>query len=67
MYSAYNLNKHGAIYSLEVLLSQFGTSLLFHVWFFLHAGFSGGRSDVLVFPSLSEFFTVVVIHTKALA
>ena len=31
--------------------------------FFLHTGFSGGRSGGLVFPSLSEFYTVVVIHT----
>ena len=28
----------------------------------LHTDFSGGRSDGLVLPSLSEFFTVVVIH-----
>ena len=33
-------------YSLDVLLSQFGTNLLFHVWFYLllldlHIGFSG--------------------------
>ena len=34
MYFAYKLNKQGDnIYSLDVLLSQFGTSLLFHVWF----------------------------------
>ena len=32
MYCAYKLNKQGDnIYSLDVLLSQFGTSLLFHV------------------------------------
>ena len=29
----YKLNKQGTIYSLDVLLSQFGTSPLFHVWF----------------------------------
>ena len=29
----------------------------------LHTDFSGGRSGSLVFPSLSEFSTVVVIHT----
>ena len=51
------------IYSLDVLLSQFGTSLLFHVQFLLllldlHTDFSGGRSGGLVFPSLSEFSTV---------
>ena len=51
------------IYSLEVLLSWFGTSLLFHVQLELllpdlHIGFSRGRSGGLVFPSLSEFSTV---------
>ena len=29
----------------------------------LHTDFSGGRSGGLVFPSLSEFSTVIVIHT----
>ena len=29
----------------------------------LHVGFSRGRSGGLVFPSLSEFSTVIVIHT----
>ena len=33
MYSAYKLISKVTIYSLDVLLSQFGTSLLFHVWF----------------------------------
>ena len=33
MYSAYKLNKQVTIYSLDVLCSQFGTSLLFHVQF----------------------------------
>ena len=34
MYSAYKLNKQGdSIQHLDVLLSQFGNSLLFHVWF----------------------------------
>ena len=51
------------IYSLDVLLFLFGTSLLFHVQFWLllpdlHIGFSRGRSGVLVFPSLEEFSTV---------
>ena len=55
------------IYGLDVLLSWFGTSLLFHVQFQLflldlHTDFSGGRSGGLVFPSLEEFSTVV-IHT----
>ena len=51
------------VYSLDVLLSLFGTRLLFHVQFQLllpdlHIGFSIGRSGGLVFPSLSEFSTV---------
>ena len=51
------------IYSLDILLSQFGTSLLFHVQFQLlppdlHTDFSRGRSGCLVFSSLSEFSTV---------
>ena len=42
--------------------------MLFHVQFLLllpdlHTGFSRGRSGDLVFPSLSEFSTVIVIHT----
>ena len=48
------------IYSLDILLFLFGTSLLFHVQFQLllpdlHTDFSRGRSGGLVFPSLSEF------------
>ena len=51
------------IYSLDVLLSQFGTSLVFHVQFSLflldlHTGFSRGRQGVLVFPTLEKFSTV---------
>ena len=51
------------IYSLDILLFLFGTSLLFHVQFYLllpdlHTDFSGGRSGGLLFPSLSEFSTV---------
>ena len=51
------------IYSLDVLLFLFGTSLLLHVQFSLllpdlHTDFSRGRSGGLVFPSLSEFSTV---------
>ena len=46
-----------------LLLVLFGTSLLFHVQFYLllsdlHTGFSRGRSGGLVFPSLEEFSTV---------
>ena len=56
------------IYSLDVLLFLFGTSLLFHVQFELllpdlHIGFSTGRPGGLVFPSLSEFSTVYCDHT----
>jgi len=56
------------IYNLNILLSQFGTSLLFHVWLKLllldpHTDFSGGRSGGLVFLSLEEFSTVFVIYT----
>ena len=51
------------IYSLDVLPSQFGTRLLFHILFKLllsdlHTDFSRGRSDGLVFPSLSELSRV---------
>ena len=51
------------IYSFVVLLSQFWTSQLFHVRFWLllldsHTGFTGDRQGGLVFPSLLEFFTV---------
>ena len=55
-------------YSLDILLSQFGTSLWFHVqlWLLLldlHTDFSGGRSGGLVFPSLKNFPPFVVVHT----
>ena len=51
------------IYSLDVILYQFGISLLFHVQFLLlladlHIGFSRVRSGGLVFPSPSECSTV---------
>ena len=50
------------IYSLDVLLFLFGTSLLFHVQFYQllpdpQRGFSRGKSGGLVFPSLEEFST----------
>ena len=56
------------IYSLDVLLFLFGTSLLFHAQFELllsdlHTDFSTGRSGGLVFPSLSGFSKFIVIHT----
>ena len=64
MYSAYKLNKQGDNIQPYVLLSQFGTSLLFDMQFYLllldlHTDFLGGRSGSLVFPSLN----FVVIHT----
>ena len=51
------------IYSPDVLLPQFGTSLLFYVQFKLflfevHTDFSRGRSGGLIFPSFEEFSTV---------
>ena len=60
------------ICSLDILLSQFGTSLLFLVQFYLlltdlHTDFSGGRSDGPVFPSLEEFSTVCCgLHNQRL-
>src|SRR5574339_332004 len=72
MYSAYKLNNRVTIYSLDVLLFLFGTSLLFHVQFELllpdlHTGFSRGRSGGLVFPSLSDFSTVYCdLHSQRL-
>ena len=51
------------VHSLGVLLSQFGTSVVFCVQFWLllldlHTDLSRGRSGDLVFPSLKEFSTV---------
>ena len=49
------------IYSFDILLSQLGTSPLFHVLTLLldlHKDFSGGREGGLVFPSAEEFPTV---------
>ena len=51
------------IHSLDIHLILFGTSLLFHVQFWLllpdlNTDFSRGRSSGLVFPSLEEFSTV---------
>ena len=55
------------IYSLDVLLFLFGTSV-FHVQFKLllsdlHIGFSRSGSGGLVFPYLSVFPQFIVIHT----
>ena len=56
------------IYSLDVLLFLFGTSLLFHVQFSLlllelHTDFSTGRSGGLVFIHFQNFPQFIVIHT----
>ena len=71
IYSAYKLNNQYTaltIYSLDVLLSQFGTSLLFHVWFSLllldlHTGFSAGSQVVWYSHVIKNFPQFVVIHT----
>ena len=53
------------IYSLDVLLFLFGTSLLFQVQLLpdLHIGFSRGRPGGLVFPFFHNFPQLIVIHT----
>ena len=56
------------IYSLDVLLSLFGTILLFHVWFSLllldlHAGLAGAEKVVWYSHFLKYFPQFVVIHT----
>ena len=56
------------IYSLDVLLFLFGTSLLFHVQFSLllldlYIDFSGGRSVVWYSHLFQNFPQFVVIHT----
>ena len=55
------------IYSLDVLLFLFGTSLLFHVQFSLllpdlHIGFSRGRSVVWYSHLFQNFPQLIVIH-----
>ena len=56
------------IYSLDILLFLFGTSLLFHAQFLLllpdlHTGFSRGRSGGLVSPLFQNFPQFIAIHT----
>ena len=56
------------IYSLDVLLSQFGTSLLFHVQFYLllldlHTGFEGTGNVVWYSHLFKNSPQFVVIHT----
>ena len=65
MYSAYKLNKLGDNIQPDVLLFLFGTSLLFHVQFYLlfpdlHIGFSRGRNGI---PISFRIFRFIVIHT----
>ena len=71
MYSAYKLISRMTIYSFYILLSQFWTSLLFHVQFLLllldlNTGFSGGRYGNIIqvwYSHLSKSFSpFVVIH-----
>ena len=54
------------IYSLDVLLSQFGTSLLFHIWVLLlidlHTDFSGAGKVVWYSHLFKNFPQFVVIH-----
>ena len=63
MYSAYKLNKQGDnMQSWRSCFPIWNQSVVpcpvLTVAFFLHTGFSRGRSGGLVFPSLSEFSTV---------
>ena len=57
------------IYSLDVLLSQFVNSPLFHMQFYLllpdlQRDSSGGRSGGLVYPSLSVYISTVIHKVK---
>ena len=68
MYSAYNLNKQGDnIQPLTTHIPIWNQSIVpcpvLLLLPDLNTDFSEGRSVGLVFPSLSEFSTVVVIHT----
>ena len=57
------------IYSLDILLSQLGTSLLFHVWFYmllleLHKQIPQQAGQVVWYSHLLKNFSqFVVIHT----
>ena len=67
MYSAYMLNKQVTIYSLDVLLSRFGISLLFHIQFccFLTCIQVSQEAGKVVWYShlFKNFPQFVVIHT----
>ena len=67
MYSAYKLNKRVTVYSLEVLLSWFGTSLLFHVQlcYFLNCIQMSQEAGQVVWYShlFKNFPQFILIHT----
>ena len=67
MYSAYKLNKQGDSISFDVLLTRFGTSLLFHVLFccFLTCKQISQEAGMVVWYShlFQNFPQFVVIHT----
>ena len=66
MYSAYKLNKQGdKIYGLDVLLSQFWTSLFFHVQYFLTCTkVSQEAGRVVWYSHLFKNFPVVIYIVK---
>ena len=67
MYSAYELNKQGDIYSPDVLLFLFGTSLLFHLqlgYFLTCIQVSQEAGQVVRYSHLFQNFPqFIVIHT----
>ena len=67
MYSAYKLNKQVTIYSLDMLLSRFGTGLFFYVqfYFFLTCTQISQDAGEVVWYShfLKNYPQFVVIHT----
>ena len=68
MYSACKLNKQVTIFNLDVLLSQFGTSLCFisgsKCWFLICIQISQEAGQVVWYsPLLKNFPQFVVIHT----
>ena len=62
MYSAYELNKQVTVYSLDILLSQSGTSLLLHVQFCIQISQEAGQV-VWYFHLVKNFPQFAVIHT----
>ena len=55
------------IYSLDVLLSQFGTSLLFHVWFLTCIQISQEVGEVVQYSRLFKNFPVFLWSTQSKA